>query len=337
MWRIFLATGALAAAQSWQPLESGTTANLRGVSAANAQVAWASGTKGTVLKTADGGKTWRATGPSGVADLDFRDIDAVDERTAYVLSSGEGAQSRIYKTKDAGASWMLLATNLEPKGFWDCMGFWDATHGIIVGDPVEGGDGRFTIMTTSDGSTWQKEKGPAANKGEGAFAASGTCVFTRGTREVWFGTGGLGGGRVFHSQDGGKSWSVAKTPIRHDSEGAGIFSLAFSDAMHGIAVGGDYMKPEEAPGNIALTEDGGKTWTAPAGTPPGGYRSAVMYLDANNYIATGTSGSDFSADGGKTWRKFGAEGYNTANRFAVGGIAVGTTGRIATLVTPAPR
>jgi photosystem II stability/assembly factor-like uncharacterized protein len=329
VWRIFLVTGALAAAQSWQPLESGSTANLRGVSAVNAQVAWASGTRGTVLKTDDRGKTWRATGPSGVADLDFRDIDAVDAQTAFVLSSGEGAQSRIYKTKDAGASWMLLATNLEPKGFWDCMGFWDATHGIIVGDPVEGGDGRFTIMTTSDGVTWQKEKGPAADKDEGAFAASGTCVFTRGTREVWFGSGGLGGGRVFHSQDGGKSWSAAKTPIRHDSASSGIFSLAFSDALHGVAVGGDYMKPSESVGTTAITTDGGKTWST--GNLPG-YRSAVM-CDASSFcVATGPSGSDRSLDGGKTWAKFGDEGYNAVHRFAVG-----TKGRIATLVLPEQR
>lgn len=324
VWRIFFVTAALAAAQSWEPLESGTTANLRGVSAVNAQSAWASGTKGTVIKTADGGKTWHAAGPSGVTDLDFRDIEAVDERTVFVLSSGDGALSRIYKTKDAGASWMLLATNLEPKGFWDCMGFWDTTHGIIVGDPV---DGRFTIMTTSDGATWQVLKGPDANKDEGAFAASGTCVFTRGTREAWFGTGGLGGGRVFHSQDSGKSWSVAKTPIRHDSAGAGIFSLAFSDALHGVAVGGDYMKPGESVGTIAITPDGGKTWIA--GNLPG-YRSAVTCNDSSVCVATGPSGSDWSTDGGKTWAKFGAEGYN-----AIGGfIAVGTKGRIATLVLP---
>jgi len=158
---------------------------------------------------------------------------------------------------------MLLATNLEPKGFWDCMSFWDPTHGIIVGDPV---DGRFTIMTTSDGATWQKFKGPSANKDEGAFAASGTCVFTRGTREAWFGTGGVGGARVFHSEDGGQTWSIAKTPIRHDSASAGIFSLAFSDALHGIAVGGDYMKPDESAGNVVITADGGKSWSA--GTLP---------------------------------------------------------------------
>ena len=106
--------------------------------------------------------------PRGVADVDFRDIEAIDERTVFLMSSGEGPHSRIYKTTDGGASWMLLTTNLEPKGFWDCMGFWDSTHGIIVGDPV---DGRFTIMTTSDGATWQKMKGPSANKDEGAFAA----------------------------------------------------------------------------------------------------------------------------------------------------------------------
>ncbi len=276
--------------------------------------------------------TWRDVAPRGTADLDFRDIEVIDDRTAFLMSSGEGPQSRIYKTTDGGASWLLLATNLEPKGFWDCMGFWDATHGIIVGDPVPGGDGRFTILTTSDGATWQNLKGPSANKGEGAFAASGTCVFTRGTREAWFGTGGVGGARVFHTEDGGKTWSVAKTPIRHDSASAGIFSLAFSDSLHGVAVGGDSMQPEDAVGNYAITADGGKSWIAPSGAQPAGYRSAVTCRDSGFCVATGTSGSDFSSDDGKSWKEFSKEGYN-----AIGAFAVGTNGRIATLLPPAPR
>ena len=329
VWRFLLVIALSAAAQSWVPITSGTTANLRGVSA-KGQTVWVSGEKGTVLKSTDGGMTWRSVSPRGVADLEFRDLHVVDERTLYLMSSGEGPKSRIYKTTDGGASWLLIATNLEPKGFWDCMSFWDPTHGIIVGDPVEGGDGKFTILTTIDGQTWQPVKGPSANKGEGAFAASGTCVFTRGTREAWFGTGGLGGGRVFHSQDSGQTWSVAKTPIRHDSEGAGIFSLAFSDALHGVAVGGDYMKPTESAGNLAITSDGGKIWTAPAGPAPGGYRSAVTC--DSMCIATGTSGSDLSTDGGKSWKSF--EGsFNAINN----GFAVGTNGRIATLTPLAPQ
>jgi photosystem II stability/assembly factor-like uncharacterized protein len=325
VWRLFFVISLSAAAQSWTPVDSGTMANLRGLSA-KGQTVWVSGDKGTVRKTTDGGMTWRDVAPRGTADVDFRDLGMIDERTVFLMSSGQGPNSRIYKTTDAGGTWLLLTTNLEPKGFWDCMSFWDATHGIIVGDPV---DGRFTIMTTSDGATWQKVKGPSANKDEGAFAASGSCVFTRGTREAWFGTGGIGGGRVFHSEDGGQTWSIAKTPIRHDSANAGIFSLAFSDAQHGIAVGGDFMKPDESAGTLAITDDSGKTWSA--GTLPG-YRSAVWCRDSSVCVATGTSGSDYSADGGKSWKAFGMEGYN-----AIDGFAVGINGRIAILLPHAPR
>ena len=315
---------AVACAQEWVPVTSGTTANLRGVSV-NGQTVWVSGDKGTVLKTIDGGMTWRSVAPPGVADLDFRDIEAIDDRTAFLMGAGEGPKSRIYKTTDGGASWMLLATNLEPKGFWDCMSFWDPTHGIIVGDPMES---RFTVLTTSDGMTWQTLKGPSANKDEGAFAASGTCVFTRGTREAWFGTGGVGGGRVFHTADAGQTWSVAKTTIRHDSESAGIFSLAFSDALHGVAVGGDYMTPDESAGNVAVTQDGGKTWVSPKGPAPGGYRSAVV-----DGTTTGPSGTDVSTDGGQTWTKSAGEGYNAIS----GKWMAGPNGRIATLAPPAQR
>jgi photosystem II stability/assembly factor-like uncharacterized protein len=307
VWRFLFVIGLSATAQSWMPVTSGTTANLRSVSA-KGQTIWVSGDKGTVRKTTDGGMTWRDVAPRGAADVDFRDIEAIDERTVFLMSSGQGPQSRIYKSTDGGASWALLTTNLEPRGFWDCMSFWDPTHGIIVGDPV---DGRFTIMTTSDGDTWQKIKGPSANKD--------------GTRESWFGTGGVGGGRVFHSEDGGQTWSIAKTPMRHDSASAGIFSLAFSDAQHGIAVGGDYMKPDESVGNVAITEDGGRTWIAPNGPVPRGYRSAV-----SDNIATGPSGTDESKDRGRSWTKATDEGYNSVDS----GWAVGSNGRIAMIVIP---
>jgi photosystem II stability/assembly factor-like uncharacterized protein len=316
-----------AAAQSWTPQTSGTTASLRGVSAVSPEIAWASGTKGAVLKTIDGGSTWRSTGPAGVADLDFRGVKALDESIVYLLSSGPGPQSRIYKTTDGGDRWALLYPNTDRDGYWDAIAFWDSTHGIVLGDPV---NGRFTILTTSDGTTWQSQKGPVAEKDEGAFAASGTCLFTRGAREAWFATGGPGGGRVFHTSDGGVTWSVSKTPARHDSPNAGIFSLAFSDARHGVAVGGDYSKPGEAPGNVVITEDGGKTWTAPA-SAPSGYRSAVTNLaDADLWLAVGTSGSDVSRDGGKTWKKLGDAGYNAMSFIAHQvGWAVGPNGAIA--------
>ena len=125
----------VAGAQSWAPQESNSTSSLRGVSAVSPTVVWASGTKGTYLRTSDGGAHWRAATVPGAADLDFRAVRAVDERTAYLLSIGSGEKSRIYKTTDGGDRWVLAYTNPDPKGFFDALAFWDATHGIVVGDP----------------------------------------------------------------------------------------------------------------------------------------------------------------------------------------------------------
>src|ERR1017187_8536066 len=97
---LFWAT--LAPAQTWVTQNTTTTASLRGVSAVNANVAWASGTGGTWLRTTDGGAAWTAAKVPGAEDLDFRAVQAVDERTAYLLSIGAGDKSRIYQTTDGG-------------------------------------------------------------------------------------------------------------------------------------------------------------------------------------------------------------------------------------------
>lgn len=314
-------------AQSWMPRTSGTTASLRGVKAVDGKVAWASGTGGTYLETTDGAR-WHPGVVKGAEQLDLRGVHGVDARTAYLLSIGPGDKSRIYKTTDGGSHWTLQFKNTDPKGFFDAIAFWDPQHGIVVGDPV---GGRFTVLTTADGGGhWVRQQGPAARPNEGAFAASNSSVFAAGASEVWFGTGGPGAARIFHSQDGGQTWTVATTPIRNDSANAGIFSLAFADGRRGIAVGGDYSKPRDATHNIALTSDGGKTWREPS-VHPAGYRSAVAYLaDLHLWIAAGPSGSDVSNDDGKTWTVFDRGDYNAIS-FPSGstGWAVGSQGRLA--------
>ncbi|MEO8096128.1 MAG: YCF48-related protein [Acidobacteriota bacterium] len=263
---MLLLAASVAAAQSWDIQVSGTTASLRGVSAVNARVAWASGAKGTILRTGDGGATWQNVSPPAAVDMDFRDIEAVSEQVAIAMSAGPGRVSRLYKTVDSGANWMLLKSNQELEGFWDAIATWDDMHGILMGDPV---DGRFTVLTTSDGLNWREQIGPKAEKGEAAFAASGTALVVGGTREAWFATGGTGGGRVFHSEDAGKTWMVVRTPLRPSAEGSGIFSIAMAGAR-GVAVGGDYMKPAESSGNIVVSDNAGGKWSVPA-SAPGGY------------------------------------------------------------------
>jgi photosystem II stability/assembly factor-like uncharacterized protein len=309
-------------AQMWVAQSSGTTVSLRGVSAVNSSVVWASGASGTYLRTIDGGAVWHAAVVPRAADLDFRAVHALDRNTAWLMSSGPGAKSRIYKTADAGAHWSLLFSNPDADGFLDALAFWDRSRGVVLGDPV---GGQFVILTTEDGGrTWTRRKTPPALPNEGAFAASNSSLIVRGNREIWFGTGGAAVARVFHSQDGGQSWDVAATPC------AGIFSVGFADRLHGVAAGGDYTKPSATRGNLAITSDGGRTWLEPLGTHPHGYRSAVVYLAQRKlWIAVGTSGSDMSSDGGQSWKLFDSGAYNAIG--AVGSDAawaVGPNGRV---------
>src|SRR5438093_196407 len=109
----------------WEPQASGVTARLRGISAVSSSIAWASGTSGTILRTIDRGRTWRPRPIPGAETLDFRDVDAMSDRVAYVLSIGSGESSRIYKTIDGGANWSLQFGNTDPKVFLDAMTFVD--------------------------------------------------------------------------------------------------------------------------------------------------------------------------------------------------------------------
>ena len=270
--------------------KSNTEENLRGISAVSQSVAWASGTHGTFLRTIDGGATWEVGHVPGAESLDFRDVEAFNADDASLLAAGPGEQSRIYKTTDGGKNWTLQFTNHDPKGFFDCMAFWDHEHGIAVGDPV---DGKFQLIKTENGGRdWKAVLAtnlPAAIEGEGAFAASGTCIAVQGKKNVWFVTGG-NAARVFRSQDAGETWSVAETPIIHGPASAGVFSVAFRDAMHGIVVGGDYKEPDKDVASVATTSDGGKTWTL-APIRPQKYFSAVAFDPANTRwtVAVGTS------------------------------------------------
>lgn len=328
------------AAGQWKAQVSGTSADFRGLSAASRTVAWASGSRGTYTRTTDGGATWRAGVVTGAETLDFRDVQAVDANTAYLLNAG--APARIYKTTDGGRRWNLQYTNTTAGVFFDAMAFWDADHGIAFSDPV---GGYFLIITTTDGgATWKevpRENVPPPLAGEAAFAASGTCLAVQGRDNAWFGTGGGAVSRVFRSTDRGQTWKVAETPIKSGNASSGIFSLAFKDARNGVAVGGDYQKVDEASGGVARTTDGGATWTEGGRSQPPGLREAVAYVPgtpAPTLVAVGPSGADYSLDDGKTWTNIDRGGYHSLSFTGPtnAGWAVGAGGRIAKYMGAVP-
>ena len=318
----------------WRPQSSGTDADLRGLSVPSADVVWASGTRGRYARTTDGGRSWHVDSVPGAAGLDFRAVHALDARRAWVMSAGDAdkGQARIFRTTDAGAHWSLVYSTTQQGVFLDAIEFWDALHGIAMSDPV---DGRFFLLITSDGgTTWTRvppERIPVALPGEAAFAASGSCLVVQGSSNAWIGTGGGAKARVFRSTDGGHSWSVAETPVQAGSASSGIFSVAFKDARHGVAVGGDYQQPRGASLNVALSDDGGRAWRLGKGPLPPGYMSAVSYVPGGSrVIAVGLAGTAMSVDAGESWRMIDSVAYNSVHfvRRDVGW-AAGPQGRLA--------
>jgi len=316
---------------TWTLQTSGVNARLRGISAVNGRVAWASGSGSTLLRTEDGGASWqRMTVTSD--RLDFRDIDAIDEKTAYALSIGNGDASRIYKTTDGGATWKLQFRNDDPKAFLDAMSFWDAEHGIVIGDSI---DRQFYVLTTSNGGRdWTRvspAKLPLALVNEGAFAASGTNIAMYGKSYAWIGLGAAERARILRTTDSGRTWKVFDTPIK-SNQSSGIFSIAFRDQKHGVVAGGDYQKEKDAVDNLAITNDGGATWRLIKGLS--GFRSVVAYVPGTKMlIALGPSGGDYSSDDGQTWTPLAGPGVDTFSfaphqEFGWGAGAGGAIGRL---------
>lgn len=302
---------------------SGTTELLIAVSPVNERVVWVSGTRGTFVRTTDGGTTWQAGQVPGAERLQFRDVHALDENTAWLLSIGNADTSRIYHTTDAGKTWTLQFSNPEPKAFYDCLDFWDAQRGLAISDAV--GD-QLVLLTTSDGGRhWSRIPPmalPRARPGEGAFAASGTCLITRPGGHAWIALG-TPRARLLHSADYGHSWTADSIPL------AAISSVSFRDSKSGIVLGTDSTAA------TAATSDGGRSWTRGGRAPfaQGFYGGAfVPGARGATVVAVGPGGAAWSRDQGATWTVL-----NRNNYWGIGfassraGWIVGRGGRITRL------
>jgi photosystem II stability/assembly factor-like uncharacterized protein len=317
----------------WVVQTSGIGTNLRGVSVArfrnssgaDASVVWASGSNGVILRSSQIDRSWVRLHVAGGETSDFRSIQAFDNQTAYVMSSGEGEKSQIYKTTDGGQSWALQFTGNRPTFFLDALVCDLPAHCFALSDPV---DGRFVIIATYDGEKWlplDEQAMPRALTDEGAFAASGTCLALYGNN-IYFVTGGPAA-RLFHSPNLGRSWSAIPLPLASGNPAAGAFSVA-RRGRNMVVVGGDYKNPERHDRIAAYSHDAGRTWKL-AKQPPAGYRSGVAWLDDHTIATVGSSGEEISMDGGVHWKPTSSLNLNAVTALSLSDAwAIGEKGAI---------
>lgn len=215
----------------------------------------------------------------------------------------------LYKTGDNGRM-ELVYMEEDENVFYDAMTFWNDKEGIAVGDTM---NGCLSIIITRDGgNNWEKlscSDLPEGIEGEGAFAASNTNIEVIGDA-TWIATTK----RVLYSRDSGRSWESYQTPIKTTEPTTGIYSIDFYDENLGVAIGGDYTKPENNIGNKAITEDGGKTWSLIAEGKDPGYKSCVQFVPnsgGKEIVALGFTGISYSSDRGNSWKKLSDEPFYT--------------------------
>jgi len=312
-------------------LTSGTNTSIRGLSVVNDNVLWVSGSKGTVGRSSNGGKTWKWMIVKGFENKEFRDIEAFDASTAIIMAVNEPAY--ILKTIDGGDSWKVVYENKDKGMFLDAMEFWNEKAGIVIGDPI---NGRFFISLTFDGgNSWQDipfDKRPLADSGEACFAASGTNIRVLDRDEAVFVSGGLQSKLFVRDKS-------TQLPIIQGKETTGANSVAVWDKlkMKGgkrmIVVGGDFNADSSRLQNCCYTNDGGQTWETPH-TPPHGYRSCVEYFSKSDVFSCGLNGVDYSHDGGKNWKWISKESFHVVRTSKLGAAIylAGEKGKIGKIV-----
>ena len=309
--------------------------SFRGLSVVDDRIIWASGSKGTIAKSVDGGNSFTFMQLKGFEKSDFRDIEAFDNKTAIVMSSGTPAF--ILKTIDGGISWQETYKNTDTSYFLDAMDFWDIDNGIIIGDPI---DNHFVLLTTQNGGLkWDQidtSNTPVSLNGEALFAASGTslkCHTQLG--ELMFVTGGnysrLFGGSISQKNIKWKSFPI---PIVQGNSSQGAFSFAYNDSAL-IVVGGDYLN------DTAHSKNSCAQYIEPKRLHKGfdkliddvkGYRSCIERVNTGEFVACGTSGVDYYRN--KHWKTISNVSFNVVKKAKKGSAVflAGNKGKIGKLV-----
>ena len=280
----FLSLPVFAQSGSWVRQPVGSMAWFHAVFFLDENHGWVVGSRGTLLATVDGGKSWQAKSqptPDALRDIYFTDDQngwLLCEANIYELKSKSDPRAYLMQTSDGGESWKRVSIKgVDVDARLVRTIFSKGGHGWAFG---EGG----TIFTTRDsGVSWTRLQSPTRHLLLGGsfmdeyrgwlVGAGATIIRTADGGETWnltrladagqtavrftatsfvdyrLGWAVGSGGSIYHTLNGGRTWQPQASGLATD-----LFDVKFLDAVEGWAVG--------AEGTIIYTNDGGLHWTA---------------------------------------------------------------------------
>ena len=261
--------------------------NWIGVSSPSPDVVWLSGSKATVARSSDGGKTWQYSQPTS-NDLQFRDIEALDDRHAYALSIGNNGDSRVYYTSNGGRDWQL-SYRAGGNQFLNCLAISPKRNEIwVYGDSI---DGQWDLVRSPDGRNWLPSRNAidsAPLGGEGGLAASGGCV--RFNNDIWaMATANATTARLLIKRSFGIRFKAIDTPMVAGPN-AGIASVWPFSEKHVLLAGGDLNHPERRPRLVEYKND---EFTSLVEPPLEGALYSLTVTPAQGILVTNPSGAAF--------------------------------------------
>jgi photosystem II stability/assembly factor-like uncharacterized protein len=307
--------------------------SIRGLAVPNQNTIWASGSKGSIAKSVNGGADFEWMQVKGYESRDFRSIHAWDDKEAIIVAIA--APAIILKTKDGGTSWYKVYENTDTLMFLDAIHFKDAANGLVVGDPIS--NHIFLLSTVDKGENWNEVpssyfKTPL-EKGEAFFASSGSNI-AQLSKDDFLVSGGVRSRLWING-------AAMEIPILQGGTSTGANSMAISPNGNSIMiVGGDFMKDtsriENAVGLKLMVEPNSdqksqskrkSRWVIDKTIGhPNGYRSGVEFISNNILVSCGTSGVDISINKGQSWELISTESFhvvrkqpNTKSIFLAGG------------------
>ena len=310
-------------------LNSPTTTLLQAISIVDEKTSWISGHNASFVRTLDGGKSWELFSHPTIDTLQFRDVHAFNKDKVILMSAGPGPLSRIYSFEATG-NWQETFVMEDSAGFLDCIDFWDEQNGIAYGDAID--NYPYILLTADGGNSWNRAdttRMPKAGKGEGGFAASGTCVTTQENGKAWIATGASGNCRFLVTDDYGQSWKTVNSPLV-TGDAAGNISVSFAGS-NGVVTGGDLTKPTAYTDNCAFSKDGGLSWKLSNQPQTVGafYGSAItQYGEETFAFVCGPNGLDYTKDFGQIWSTLDTLNYWAISMKKNFGYISGTDGKI---------